>query len=508
MPPSEGQSTQSLYKGLLKQTQECIITENKYIPEQELLKAVTLSRVKSDLRSTWSWLRLLLFNRGAENKLLQARKIIAVLAIIGQLNERSLNTLIANYLTDDDLPLAKDPTLRTRHGRAITFPGWEEAIIDSFQEKQWMVVAPVLDLKNDCSIEAKLDERCALELLMSNCENKGNTRFSRVYSAEIPSQVRAKPRRVAVKHFPLRNQAHDYKHEKENLDKIKDVNNVHLIKNLASCDEIHCIIFPWAEHGDLKQYWEEEADRSLSVVIWSIQQLAGLASALRDLHGVNCRHGDLKPSNIFYFKDGGGILKIADLGVSKVHSIATDQRKGETETKASTRAYEGPEAYEQTNVPRSRKYDCWSMACVILEFVVWLLYGQRALDGFHSSRDSRWNSFYQLKIPNPTSEDPRTSWWENMERHPKVDEVINLLREDARVTGTALEELINLVDSKLLLINPQSRLEAAGVAKVLHELVERCNEGQILWVNDVDAPTEVPAIFRQEPSRIPEATYE
>ncbi|WAO87221.1 Protein kinase domain-containing protein [Fusarium falciforme] len=299
-----------------------------------------------------------------------------------------------------------------------------------------------------------------------------------------------------------------YSHEKENLDKIKDVNNDHLIKNLASCDEIRCIIFPWAEHGDLKQYWEEEADRSLSVVIWSIEQLAGLGSALRDLHGVNCRHGDLKPSNIFYFKDGGGILKIADLGVSKVHSIATGQRKGETETKASTRAYEGPEAYEQSNVPRSRKYDCWSMACVILEFVVWLLYDQRALDGFHSSRDSRWNSFYHLRIPNPTSEDPRAVWWENMERHPKVDEVMNLLREDARVRGTALEELINLVDSKLLLMNPKSRLEAAEIAKVLHELVKRCNAGQTLWVNDVDGPTEVPAIFRQEPTRIPDVTYQ
>lgn len=313
-----------------------------------------------------------------------------------------------------------------------------------------------------------------------------------------------------MKHFPFLTKTYTYEHEKANLDKIKNVNNVHLIKNLASCDGIHCLIFPWAEHGDLKQYWEDESDsdRSLPVFIWSIEQLAGLASALRDLHGVNCRHGDLKPSNIFYFKDDGGILKIADLGVSKVHSIATDQRRGETVTTASTRAYEGPEAYAPTNIPRSRKYDCWSMACVILEFVVWLLYDHRALEGFHSSRDTQWNSFYRPKIPHPTSEDQSTEWWENMERHPKVDEVIQLLRKDERVMGTALEELVDLVDSKILLINPENRLEAAKIAKELHDLVERCKMGQTPWVNNADAPSEVPAIFRQEAPKTQSATYE
>ncbi|RTE71906.1 hypothetical protein BHE90_013687 [Fusarium euwallaceae] len=509
MSLSAGQPHRSLYKGLSDNTRKCIITENKYIPEHKVLEIVTLPRVKSDLRSTWSWLRLLLFNRGVETRLLQAKKLIAILAILGQLNERSLNTLITKSLTDDDLPFVKDPTLQTRHGKTVTFPGWEEAITDSFLEKQWMVVAPILPFEDDCSIQVKLHELCALQLLMFNCENKGSTQFSRVYSAEIPSPDEGgKSRRVAVKHFPFRAKAYTYKHEKENLDKIKDVHNDHLIKNLASCDEIHCIFFPWAEHGDLKQYWEENFDRSLPIFIWAIEQLAGLASALRDLHGVNCRHGDLKPSNIFYFKDGGGILKIADLGVSKVHSIATDQRKGETETKASTRAYEGPEAYEQTNAPRSRKYDCWSMACVILEFVIWLLYDQRALDGFHSSRDTLWNSFYRPKIPTATSEDQKTDWWEKMERHPKVDEVINLLREDDRVKGTALEELINLVDSKILLIDPKSRLEAAKITEELQELVKRCKGGQTPWFNDVAAPSEVPAIFRQEAPKAPVTTYQ
>ncbi|KAJ4203465.1 hypothetical protein NW759_015141 [Fusarium solani] len=507
MPTPAPQASQSLYHELTEETKTCIITEKTYIPEHQLLKIVTVPRVKSSLRSTWSWLRLLLFKRNFETKLLQCRKLIAVLAIIGKLNERSLRFLIANSLTDDDLPLCiNNDVLQNYHGdKTIKFPSWEEATVGSFLEKQWMVLAPILDLEDGRPIEVDLDEKCALEL--SDCEEKGNTQFSRVFSAEIPSQKEGvRPRRVAVKHFPYSPKT--YTHERDNLHKIKDVNNNHLIKNLATCDQIYCIIFPWAEHGDLKQYWEEEADRSLPVFIWSIEQLVGLASALRDLHEVNCRHGDLKPSNIFYFKDDGGILKIADLGVSKVHSIATDQRKGETATTASTRAYEGPEAYGQTNAPRSRKYDCWSMGCVILEFVIWLLYDQRALDGFHLSRDSEWNSFYRPKKHGPASDDQKTEWWENMERHPKVDEVIKLLHEDTRVSGTALEELINLVDSKILLINPQIRLEAAKITEELQGLVKRCKGGQVPWVNDVDGPTEVPAMFKQEAPKEPITTYQ
>ncbi|KAM6535853.1 hypothetical protein FALCPG4_005384 [Fusarium falciforme] len=508
--PVSVQDHPSLFQDLMDATRKCIVTDNHYIPEQTLLEIVTVPRVKSDLRSTWSWLRLLFFNRGVETKLLQARKLIAVLAIIGQLNERSLKALITNALTDDDLPLAKKPALQTRHGKPVIFPGWEEAVITLFQEKQWIVLASILNLTEGYSIDIKMDGKCALEL--SNCENRGNTEFSRVFSAEILSQEEGvKPRRVAVKHFPQapKSQSDEtYQKEKGNLDKIKHIENNHLIKHLATCEGIHCIIFPWAEHGDLNQFWQGKHDRELPIFVWSITQLAGLASGLRDLHAMNCRHGDLKPSNILYFENDGGILKIADLGVSRVHKKATDQRLYETVTTASTRAYEGPEASGPINAPRSRKYDCWSLGCVILEFVIWLLYDQRALDGFHSSRDSLWHSFYRSKNPDPASEGRRTEWWEKMERHPKVDEVIKLLREDERVTGAALEELINLVDSKLLLINPQSRLEATEIAKVLHKLVERCTVGQTQWVNGVDAPSEVPAIFRQEPSRAPDATYQ
>lgn len=65
-----------------------------------------------------------------------------------------------------------------------------------------------------------------------------------------------------------------------------------------------------------------------------------------------------------------------------------------------------------------------------------------------------------------------------MERHPNVDVAIKLLHEDARVRGTALDELVNLVDSKLLLINPKSRLVAIGIAEELQGLLDRCKRNR------------------------------
>lgn len=191
MPGATGQAPRTLYQELSGKTQKCIITGKTYIPERELVEIVTVPRVRSSIRSTWSWLRLsLLFSRSAETKLLQSRKLIAVLTIIGQLNERSMRFLSTNALTDDDLPLAinNDDALQNRRGdKTIRFPGWEEATIGSFLEKQWMVLAPILDLEDGRPVKVDVDEKCALGL--SNCKEMENTQFSRVFSAEIPSRV-------------------------------------------------------------------------------------------------------------------------------------------------------------------------------------------------------------------------------------------------------------------------------------------------------------------------------
>lgn len=172
---------------------KCIITEKKYIPEHRLVEIVTVPKIKAAIHSRWNWLRFSFKSRALDNTFPQARKVIAVLAIIGKLNEESLKCLEVNGITDEDLPLcAQDEVLLNRHeSKPFKFQGWEEPAIVAFLEKQWLVLAPILDLKDGHPMEVQLDENCALEF--SKCEDKGSTHFSHVFLAEIPPQVNPRP---------------------------------------------------------------------------------------------------------------------------------------------------------------------------------------------------------------------------------------------------------------------------------------------------------------------------
>jgi serine/threonine protein kinase len=62
-------------------------------------------------------------------------------------------------------------------------------------------------------------------------------------------------------------------------------------------DNAFHVIFPWADGGNLKEYWKTLADkeRTPDLGVWALRQMLGLSEALAALHIRNCRHGDLKP---------------------------------------------------------------------------------------------------------------------------------------------------------------------------------------------------------------------
>ena len=170
-------------------------------------------------------------------------------------------------------------------------------------------------------------------------------------------------------------------------------------------------LMPWADGGSILDLWAQNPTPQLcsSLVRDVVAQLAGLAEALEQMHRLNTeenpslqrastgdfnprdgrrpqrsstRHSDLKPDNILRFrtshdKDGHvdiGNLKMADFGLAKLHAEATElnQRSG---TISVTRRYAAPEAELNPDAARSRRYDIWSMGCVVFEFIVWMLYG-------------------------------------------------------------------------------------------------------------------------------------
>ncbi len=95
----------------------------------------------------------------------QARKVFAVLVLIG--HESAIRDLMnKDDIADEDLPLDRDAATGSltarKTGKIFTsFQSWEPARVCAFLEKQWYVLAPVLD---PTDTDLKLDPQCPLPI--------------------------------------------------------------------------------------------------------------------------------------------------------------------------------------------------------------------------------------------------------------------------------------------------------------------------------------------------------
>lgn len=169
------------------------------------------------------------------------------------------------------------------------------------------------------------------------------------------------------------------------------------------------------------------------------------------------RHGDLKPDNILCFKDADkkrwlGTLKVADLGLAKRHMFETERRKEQTKQTYTTLQYEGPETLVNAHFPRSRRFDIWSIGCVILEFVIFLLYGKDGLDmfnneKFHPSFDNKTETLYFSVHEGVAEVNSIAIHW------------INQILQDAECKDrrSAIGDLVMLVQERLLVVDVPRR---------------------------------------------------
>ena len=264
------------------------------------------------------------------------------------------------------------------------------------------------------------------------------------------------------------------KNESVVLKRFRKQGHPHLIRALAHYTQgrQYFFMFPWAKRGNLRDFWNSPASLStasfnfnpedwVTYLNWFFSQLVGLAEAIESLHhppprsdqqedrsAESCRHGDLKPENILCFsKQEPGLMNIptdvklviADAGHAKVHERATEFRTGATTTPGGTIMYSPPEAEFQRKEARTRRYDIWSLGCLYLEFLIWTLYGNKALKGFTHSLQG---SFYE-KGKVPVLKGVVKDW-------------IDAIRDDPRclpVELTALGRLVDLIEYRLLVTN-------------------------------------------------------
>ncbi|KAF4884864.1 Serine/threonine-protein kinase RAD53 [Colletotrichum fructicola] len=417
----------------------------------------------------------------------EARRIFAILVWIGQVG--LIDTVYAHNFVDSLLPLYIDhngtvKTHTTGSGaseivtKVFSDERWTEESPDFFCEAQWQFLGPIF--REQQFKYSFLKQHRMPFLKQPSTSNHRESYFSTVEkwcihkahfkkSSKIPISLdRNGHPLVAVKSLKSVNMNdQEYRDAAETeadvLEMIRDLEHPHLIKAIAyyTRDDQYYIVFPWAGGGNLRDYWGGEPPRELDAeyIGWVVGQLCGLAGAMERLHSSSkgtCRHGDLKPENILCFEDRGRadpfaqpFLVIADVGLAKVHTLATEMRNEATRTKNGTVMYEPPEAILQLekNQPRSRRYDTWSMGCIYFEFLIWVLYGKSELVRFGEDithRENRSRQFFEVVGSGAVGA---------AKIKPSVQKWVDWMRKDPRCPrNTAVREILELICTRLLVI--------------------------------------------------------
>ncbi|ETS88088.1 hypothetical protein PFICI_01916 [Pestalotiopsis fici W106-1] len=235
-----------------------------------------------------------------------------------------------------------------------------------------------------------------------------------------------------------------FQNERRQLSRFNGVVHNHLVTLLAAFEqentEKNFFVFPWAE-CDLSAFWEKQKPKPGDAK-WIAEQLKGLVSALNEIHNpaqnsqnlgtqVFGRHGDLKPDNILWYTpykgDPKGILVVSDMGFTAVNSELS--RSKQTNGKPRTPTYRPPELDIQ-GAKVTREYDVWSLGCIFLEMMTWILGGQRFNSEFKKSRMTPENGvntsiFFTMVGGQPIVKKEVVQWIDTLRSHKRSTEFIH-----------------------------------------------------------------------------------
>ena len=215
-------------------------------------------------------------------------------------------------------------------------------------------------------------------------------------------------------------------------------------------------------------------------------------------NATDSRHGDIKPENILWSDEDTldedahfneqGILLIADFGLMKCHKTRTEFRITPEQARGSV-PYEPPEVAEpRISKTVSRSYDIWSLGCVYLEFITWLVCGFDELERFRASRAKGVDdeTFFTL-IDNGLAGRPRKAVLKQ-----SVQDWIEVLHTKSRCSEF-IHELLNLISRYMLVADPKERIHCGPLNEKLTIMVNRAkNDANYLvrrWETSTAAST-------------------
>ncbi|KUI72850.1 Cyclin-dependent kinase E-1 [Cytospora mali] len=479
---------------------------------------------------------------GSSNLHGTSRRIFAILLIVEE--PTKILDIIREGIDDTALPIRRVDSdeecllARKTSSKPILIPSlcaWPLALRYAFYHNQWRVQAPVF-LKGGSSLENHPIHRLDSDIVFpwTDYEKKydGNSEVVRVKIHEAHCQFDADENRpLALKsHKPIKSATldKDFEFRLEVEANLKVKRRRHLEAGLLTTFEYrerYHMLFRWADGGSLNDLWRKRHPRpevTYKWICWLAQQCEGLAYGLGGIHDTRMtaedlqairsspisstsaqiatepsprtlagdddgryygRHGDIKPQNILWFeKDsnsfGLGDLKLSDLGLTTFQQAPTMEVSSKGVRVVPT--YSAPE--REISGTLSQAFDIWSLGCIFLEFVTWILVGAEGLDEFGDqrhkdggSRDSRFNVdnfFLVIKEEEQIRAQvkPSVSNW-----------IVHL--KNMRDCSPFLSDVLGYIQTNMLLVDKEKRDNSDAVSKRLKGLFEKCqqNPGYALY---------------------------
>ncbi|KAI0535950.1 kinase-like domain-containing protein [Xylaria digitata] len=468
--------------------------EREFLPEGCLEKLITRASVVAAMSLPSYWERMSTGDKELVNFIVEsAKKVFAITITTGISRNgpelyKAMLVFKAHGFGDASLPVQP-------HSWAPNVPlvkelYWKRGELLRFMHHQWTYLAPIFPEE---IWDTDLEPDCILPFTTVNARRA--TAFSSIYRVTVHPSHQEHPVSKAngEADFALKDiESHHWEAEANALKQISSLGHPHLITLKAMIRQGgKCyFMFPWADGGNLREFYEKNDRPRLQpgLIREIFQQLSGLADAVDAMHHPGhgdgpLRHGDLKPENILIFLDESqvGVWKIADLSLAKYHLIETPSRHDLSDV-FGTLLYEPPDSYTMRNEPRSRRHDLWSMGCIYLELLIWLLYGYKELTTFWEALKTPGQEFY--------SRDHHFWYFDQNTReaelHPNVVKYMEHIAKDLELVGSsAIRDLLDLIRTRLLVINLNEgsviRADSRELRSALADILAEGEKNEQYW---------------------------
>lgn len=256
--------------------------------------------------------------------------------------------------------------------------------------------------------------------------------------------------------------------------------------------EYHFMDGDMTKHNIILEYGQQDLDEYLAdtyppvlnaeiIAFW--EEIFKVAYTLRDLHQFSYTHpdkriqmfkgwhGDIKPDNILRVH---GTFKVADFGFAKFER--DESGRSSTFLSGGTEIYGAPEcdaSRRQTRTPQLQTIDTWSFGCVLSAVATWVILGSQAYDNYRQVRRLAIATLHERAPRGKKSSTPSAHdcFHDGKKVLTSVLHWHDFLRNSARRCDTITSRILDLIENKMLLERPESRLNFEDLCENLDEIV-------------------------------------